>query len=136
LEQVSKKVIKQKPVQKITGGGHDMAETEENVVFEHYREVILGERTLLKNQQKCQIQICDPFDDTVFHPTDKMVLFKYNDKLYATGSFCGYCYTDIGQAGVFLGDKIICPTCTTSYDVKDGKVDNGPGMRNIASYML
>ena len=33
-----------------------------------------------------------------------------------------------------MGDKIVCPTCLSAYDVTNGIVDNGPSMRNITSF--
>lgn len=40
-----------------------------------------------------QVAICDPFDETKFHPTDKIVIIKNNDMHYAVGGFCGFDYT-------------------------------------------
>lgn len=82
-----------------------------------------------------QVSVSDPFDETKFHPTDKVILCKLNDQYYALGSFCGYDYTNLGT-GVFLGEKLICPTCGSNYNVKNGFVDQGPSMRNLSSFHI
>lgn len=82
-----------------------------------------------------QVSVCDPFDENMYHPTDKVIIYKLNDKYYATGSFCGFDFTNLGT-GVFLGNKVICPTCGSSYNVENGFVDQGPSMRNISSFHI
>lgn len=82
-----------------------------------------------------QVSVCDPFDDTKYHPTDKVVVGKHNDKYYAVGSFCGFDYTNLAT-GAFLGDKLICPTCGSTYNIASGFVDQGPSLRNISSFLV
>jgi len=81
-----------------------------------------------------QMAVADPFDNEKFHPTDKIILAKHNDKVYATGSFCGFDYTNLAT-GAFLGEKLICPTCGTTYNITNGFVDQGPSLRNISSFL-
>lgn len=50
---------------------------------------------LLKNGQMIQVSVCDPFDDNVFNPTDKVIIAKHNDKYFALGSFCGFDFTSL-----------------------------------------
>ena len=82
-----------------------------------------------------QVSICDPFNDKVYHPTDKVILAKHNGKLFATGSFCGFDFTNLGN-GALLGNKLICPTCGSNYNIESGAVDQGPSMRNISSFLI
>lgn len=49
-----------------------------------------------------QVAVCDPFDKNRFHPTDKIIIIKHNNKFYATGAFCGYDYTPL-TTGALLG---------------------------------
>ena len=79
--------------------------------------------------------MCDPFDETKYHPTDKVIIAKHLDKYYAVGSFCGFCYSNLAQ-GAFLGEKLICPTCGSTYNVMNGFVDQGPSLRNISSFLI
>ena len=90
---------------------------------------------MLKNGQMIQVSVCDPFDENTFHPTDKVVIAKHLDKYYAVGSFCGFDYTNLAT-GALLGDKLICPTCGSTYNVKSGLVDQGPSIRNISSFLI
>ena len=68
------------------------------------------------------MSISDPFEEDKFHPTDKVIICKIFDKYYALGSFCGYDYTNLAT-GVFLGEKVICPTCGSTYNIENGFVD-------------
>lgn len=42
-----------------------------------------------------QIAVCDPFDDTKFHATDKIIVMKHKDTYYSTGAFCGFDYSPL-----------------------------------------
>ena len=80
-----------------------------------------------------QISICDAFDENYFHPTDKILLVKNNDQYFALGSFCGFCYSNLGQ-GALLGEKLICPQCGSNYDINSGFAETGPNLRNLAFF--
>ena len=67
-----------------------------------FRTIEIGSSDLLSNGQMIQVSVCDPFDAKKFHPTDKVLICKYNHQYYALGSFCGFDYTNLGT-GVFLG---------------------------------
>lgn len=82
---------------------------------------------------KVQVSICDPNNSKLFHPIDKVIVYKKEDKVYCTASFCGYDYSDLND-GIYLGDKVICPTCGTTYNMTDGIVDSGASLRNISSF--
>lgn len=69
----------------------------------------------------------------MFHATDKVLLLKHEDKFYALGSFCGYCYSNLGQ-GALLGEKLCCAECGSNYDVTSGFVETGPNFRNLATF--
>ena len=60
---------------------------------------------------------------------------KNNDLYYAVGSFCGFDYTNLAT-GVLLGQKLVCPTCGSGYNIENGFVDNGPSLRNISTFLL
>ncbi len=69
-----------------------------------------------------QIAVCDPFNPNKFHPTDKIVVVKHQDQIYAVGAFCGFDYSLLSK-GALIGDKLICPTCASAFDIKNGFVD-------------
>ena len=62
-----------------------------------------------------------------------MIIGKLDGRYFATGSFCGFDYSNLAK-GAFLGEKIICPTCGSNYSVKTGFVEQGPSLRNISSF--
>ena len=95
----------------------------------------MGPSNLLKNGQMIQVSIADAFEEDKFHPTDKVLILKHDDKYYALGSFCGFDFSNLGQ-GALLGEKLICPTCNSSYDIKSGHVENGPTMRNLSTFSI
>jgi nitrite reductase/ring-hydroxylating ferredoxin subunit len=89
---------------------------------QEYRTIKIGPTDLLKNGQMIQVSVCDPFDEKTFHPTDKVVIAKHNGTYHATGSFCGFDYTNLAT-GALLGEKLICPTCGSTYNILNGFVD-------------
>jgi len=58
----------------------------------------------------------------MFHFTDKIILMKHRDAHYAVGAFCGFDYTNLAN-GALIGEKLICPTCGSTYNIKNGFVD-------------
>lgn len=89
---------------------------------QEYRTIKVGPVDLLKNGQMIQVSVCDPFDENKYHPTDKVIIAKHNDQYYACGSFCGFDYTNLAT-GAFLGEKLICPTCGSTYNIINGFVE-------------
>jgi len=35
-----------------------------------------------------------------------------------------------------IGEKLICPTCGSNYDIMSGFVDQGPALRNLSSFVV
>lgn len=81
------------------------------------------------------MSVCDAFNENWFHPTDKIIIAKHNDLYYALGSFCGFDYTNLSQ-GALIGEKLMCPTCGSGYDVTTGFVESGPNMRNLSTFPI
>ena len=100
-----------------------------------FRSIKVLEEDMLKNGMKVQVNICDPENKEIFHPYDKILLYRYGKKHYCTGSYCGFDFTDLNK-GIYIGEKIICPTCGSTYNIKNGSVDQGPSMRNITAFPL
>lgn len=69
-----------------------------NTMMRHkeYRTITVASENLLKNGQMVQVSISDPFDEKLFHQTDKIILAKHLDKHYAVASFCGFDFTNLG----------------------------------------
>jgi len=82
-----------------------------------------------------QVSISDAFDPTKFYPTDKIIVMKHKGELRALGSYCGFDFTNLAT-GALLGEKLVCPTCCSSYDIRNGLVDIGPSMRNLSNFSI
>ena len=102
---------------------------------QEYRTVTIGDDGIVKEGQMIQVSISDAFDPTKFYPTDKIIVLKHKDKLFALGSYCGFDFTNLAT-GALLGEKLVCPTCCSSYDIKNGLVDIGPSMRNLSNFSI
>ena len=100
-----------------------------------FRTIKVGKRDMLRNGQMLQVAVCDAFNEEVFHPTDKIILLKHQDKYFALGSFCGFCYTNLAT-GALLGEKLMCPCCGSAYDITTGVVNDGPAMRNLSNFSV
>ena len=44
---------------------------------QEYRTIIVGKEDLLKNGQMVQISVSDPFNEKLFHPTDRVIVAKH-----------------------------------------------------------
>ena len=82
-----------------------------------------------------QIAVSDPSNEKIFLPQDKVILLKHKGTHLALGSFCGFDFTNLAT-GALIGEKLICPTCGSNYDINSGYVDQGPSMRNISSFVV
>jgi nitrite reductase/ring-hydroxylating ferredoxin subunit len=82
-----------------------------------------------------QVSVSDVEDDSSFEYTNKIMLFNINGKYHSTGAFCGFDYSPLSK-GVFLNNKIYCPTCGSGYNVENGLVDDGPTMRNLSVFPI
>jgi len=102
---------------------------------QQYRVITIGDENILKEGQMVQVSISDPFDPNKFYPTDKIIVLKHKDRHHALGSYCGFCFTNLAT-GALLGEKLICPSCLSAYDIKNGLVDIGPSMRNLSNFSI
>ena len=98
-----------------------------------FRRINALQLNMLKNGMKVQISICDPNNSEEFRPMDKVIIYNKEGKYFCTGSFCGFDFTDLND-GIFIGNKIICPTCSSIYNIENGLADQGPTLRNISSF--
>ena len=82
-----------------------------------------------------QVSISDAFDESVYHPADKVVLVRHEDQYRALGSFCGFCFSNLGQ-GALLGEKLACAGCGSNYDITSGFAEQGPNLRNLSTFSV
>ena len=100
---------------------------------QRFRTITVGPEDLLRDGQMVQVAISDAFDETQFHPADKILLVKHDGRYLALGSFCGFCYSNLGQ-GACIGEKLACPGCGSNYDITSGLPDQGPNLRNLSTF--
>lgn len=72
-------------------------------------------------------------DNTAGQDKNRLMVYVVDGSQYVTSSYCGYCDEDLSK-GAFIGDKIICKNCGSSFCVKNGFVEDGPSLRNILSF--
>lgn len=107
--------------------------------------IVIGDDKTLSSRSFMQIDIeksldsksnkikDDSYIDEPYKYFKKILVYRIEDNYFATGSFCGYDLTDL-KDGVFLGDKIICPTCFSSYHVEHGYDEEGPNTKYLSTF--
>jgi nitrite reductase/ring-hydroxylating ferredoxin subunit len=118
--------------------------------------MVLGDETVVPNRQFIQVDIDKMRNSDKKKPSQtqvegqkqeedelylndperyfqKILVFRINDNLYATSSFCGYDLTDL-KNGAMLGNKLVCPTCLSEYNVENGMSEAGPNTRYLATF--
>jgi nitrite reductase/ring-hydroxylating ferredoxin subunit len=63
----------------------------------------------------------------------KILVTKVNGKICVVSSFCGYDFTDLSK-GEMIGNRLICPTCMSEYNVENGHAEQGPNIRYLATF--
>ena len=64
---------------------------------------------------------------------NKVLIAKYQDKLYATGNKCSHVGFSLGDGMVF-DDKIVCPAHTAAFSIISGQPEAAPGLDGIPTY--
>lgn len=63
----------------------------------------------------------------------KVLIYKYKDKIYATGAFCGNCMNSL-MSGVLLGCKLTCCHCLSEYNITTGTPERGLNSKHLATF--
>ena len=66
---------------------------------------------------------------------DKVLVSRYDGKLYATGAYCSHFGVDL-KWGMLFGRRVICPAHGASFDVVDGSLLSNPGLDGIPTYQI
>lgn len=64
---------------------------------------------------------------------DKVLVSRYNGKLYAIGAYCSHFGAPLIQ-GVLFDDKVLCPYHSAGFSVITGAVDSAPGLDGVPKY--
>jgi nitrite reductase/ring-hydroxylating ferredoxin subunit len=104
--------------------------------------ISLGDDKILQNRAFIQFDVNkyrnpEELDQDILNYPEKffqkILVFRIKDNLYATSSFCGYDLTDLKNA-VLLGNKLICPTCLSEYNIENGVAESGPNTKFLATF--
>ena len=66
---------------------------------------------------------------------EKVLIARYQEKLYATGSSCSHFGVDLSY-GMLFDDKVMCPAHAAGFSVVTGKPEQAPGLDGIPSYLV
>jgi len=64
---------------------------------------------------------------------DKVLIAKYQGKLYATGNFCSHFGVPL-EGGMLFDDKVLCPAHAAGFSIITGAPESAPGLDGIPSF--
>jgi len=64
---------------------------------------------------------------------EKVLIARYQDKLYATGNFCSHFGVPLNN-GMLFDDKVLCPAHAAGFSIITGKPETAPGLDGIPSF--
>ena len=65
--------------------------------------------------------------------SDKVLIARYQDKLYATGNFCSHFGVPLNN-GMLFDDKVLCPAHAAGFSIITGAPETAPGLDGIPSF--
>ena len=94
-----------------------------------------NDKPVLKTNKEAEFNLFDE-EETELVPENyfnKLLVFRIDNTFYGLSSFCGYDLTDL-KDGVFLGNKVVCPTCLSEYNIENGIAEAGPNVKFLATF--
>lgn len=64
---------------------------------------------------------------------EKVLISRYQGKLYATGNFCSHFGVPL-EGGMLFDDKVLCPAHAAGFSVVSGEPELAPGLNGIPSF--
>ena len=64
---------------------------------------------------------------------EKVLVARYQDKLYSTGNFCSHFGVPL-NGGMLFDDKVLCPAHAAGFSIITGEPENAPGLDGIPSF--
>lgn len=127
-----------KPPQKIYVEEAIYVGNENDIPNRGFIQVNVGKRRRMMSSENGKDPLEGKSEDDIlledpFNYFQKMLVFKIGDNYFSTGSFCSYDLVDLKE-GILLGEKLVCPSCLSEYNVSDGIVESGPACKNLASF--
>jgi len=66
---------------------------------------------------------------------DKVLITRYQGKLYAVGAFCTHFGAPLVN-GVLFDDKVLCPWHAAGFSVTSGEVELAPALDGLPKYSV
>ena len=64
---------------------------------------------------------------------EKVLIARYNGKLYSTGNFCSHFGVPLNN-GMLFDDKVLCPAHAAGFSIITGQPETAPGLDGIPSF--
>lgn len=64
---------------------------------------------------------------------EKVLIARYQGKLYATGNFCSHFGVPL-DGGMLFDDKVLCPAHAAGFSIVTGEPEHAPGLDGIPSF--
>ncbi|QIW24043.1 non-heme iron oxygenase ferredoxin subunit [Sulfolobus sp. S-194] len=65
-----------------------------------------------------------------------VLIVNFKDNFYALDAFCTHNHLDLEDGFLTEDGKIVCPWHGSVFDVKSGKVVDGPAKENLRTYIV
>jgi len=66
---------------------------------------------------------------------DKVLIARYQGKLYGTGNFCSHFGVPL-EGGMLFDDKVLCPAHAAGFSIITGQPESAPGLDGIPSFPI
>ena len=66
---------------------------------------------------------------------DKVLVARYQDKLYSVGAFCTHFGAPLSQ-GMLIDDKVLCPWHAAGFSIQTGAMEYYPGLDGLPTYQV
>jgi nitrite reductase/ring-hydroxylating ferredoxin subunit len=67
--------------------------------------------------------------------SDKVLISKYQGKLYATGNACSHFGVPL-EGGMLFDDKVLCPAHGAAFSITSGAPENAPALDGLPTFVI
>jgi nitrite reductase/ring-hydroxylating ferredoxin subunit len=67
--------------------------------------------------------------------SDKVLVARYQGKLYVTGGFCSHFGVPLA-GGMLFDDKVMCPAHAAGFSIITGEPEQAPGLSGIPTFSV
>ena len=65
----------------------------------------------------------------------KVLISKYQGKLYATGNFCSHFGVPL-EGGYLIDDQVLCPAHLAGFSIVTGEIERAPGLDGLPTFPI